>query len=147
MGIAGRVTRYRRQAIATPIVGIAWLVVGCLCASSAVACGNEAFRTGASARLPDCRAFEKVTPADKGAAEEILGNAIPAEDGGAVALFTIPRFGAQPTRFGSGLVLRTTPAGWQQTPVDPAGLGDAFINLKTLLFDRNLSRVMFGVFS
>ncbi|MFL5874260.1 MAG: hypothetical protein ACJ75T_12425, partial [Solirubrobacterales bacterium] len=29
-------------------------------------CPNQAFRSGASARLPDCRAFEMVTPVDKG---------------------------------------------------------------------------------
>lgn len=34
-------------------------------ASGAGACPNEAFRVGASARLPDCRAYEMVSPVDK----------------------------------------------------------------------------------
>lgn len=146
MGIAGRVTRYRHPAVVMSIVGAALLAAGCLCASSAIACGNEAFRTGASTRLPDCRAFEKVTPADKGTGEDILGKAIPAEDGGALALFTNARFGSQPLRSGSVLVFKPTPAGWQPTSVAPAGLGDARIAQK-LLFDASLSTVMFGFLS
>jgi len=146
MGGAHRVARYRSQVIAMAIVGTALLAGGCLGASSAIACGNEAFRTGASARLPDCRAFEKVTPADKGAGEDILGSAIPAEDGGALALSTIPRFGPQPQRAGSVLVFRPTPTGWQAISVAPPGLGDGNVSPK-LLFDPNLSSVMFGVLS
>ncbi len=34
------------------------------------ACPNEAFRTGLSARLPDCRAYEQLTPVDKEGAQE-----------------------------------------------------------------------------
>lgn len=146
MGMAIRAARYRRQGITMSIVGVAWLAAGCLGASSATACGNEAFRTGASTRLPDCRAFEKVTPADKGAGEDIPGRAIPSEDGGALALFTNPRFGPQPQRSGSVLVFRTTPAGWQPTSVVPPGLGDA--NVATnLLLDTHLSKTVFGVLS
>ncbi len=36
------------------------------------ACGNEVFRTGLSAHLPDCRAYEQVTPVDKEGAKELV---------------------------------------------------------------------------
>jgi hypothetical protein len=36
------------------------------------ACGNEVFRTGLSASLPDCRAYEQVTPVDKEGAKELV---------------------------------------------------------------------------
>ena len=39
-------------------------------ASGPVACPNEGFRTGLSAHLPDCRAYEQLTPVDKEGAQE-----------------------------------------------------------------------------
>ena len=52
------------------------------------ACENEAVRTGPSAHLPDCRAYEQISPVDKGGTQDALkygiaieSGAIPGEDG------------------------------------------------------------------
>ncbi len=46
------------------------LVVPLVSGVGAGGCSNQAFRTGLSAVLPDCRVFEQVTPVEKGAAQE-----------------------------------------------------------------------------
>jgi hypothetical protein len=125
---------------------VAWLAIGSLSVPVAAACSNESLRTGASARLPDCRAYGQVTPREKGAGEDIRGKAIPAEDGSAVALYTIPRLGPRPQRTGSFLVFRRSSEGWTPIPVTPPGLGDASAT-QDPLFDANLSTVAFGVLS
>jgi phosphodiesterase/alkaline phosphatase D-like protein len=75
----------------------------------AVACGKE--RKGASAHLPDCRAYEQLTPTDKGGAQEIFsygGNAgregaRPGSDGDHF------EYGSVPVKWGSGVTAGQSP--------------------------------------
>jgi hypothetical protein len=76
---AGETYRYRIVATSTfpgnPVVVGAerTLTVPALQApESSALCPNEALRTGASANLPDCRAYEQLTPRDKEGARELF---------------------------------------------------------------------------
>ncbi len=91
--------------------------------SVSVSCPNEALRAGVSARLPDCRGYEQVTPADKEGAREpfTYGGAIGAglligEDGARVMLEDPVEWGAGPAA-GQGpyLFSREGDGGWRRT--------------------------------
>lgn len=87
-------------------------------------CPNEALRIGPSALLPDCRAYEQLTPVDKGGTQEIFNyggglqneGALPGEDGDHV------EFGSLPVKWGTGPDPGQSPyffsrgeTGWQMT--------------------------------
>ena len=92
------------------------------------ACPNEALRTGPSAHLPDCRAYEQLTPVEKGGAQEIYnygGNvgdegAIPGEDGNHL-LFnsTFVKWGGGADAGQAPYFFSRTEAGWQMTAGEP----------------------------
>lgn len=53
--------------------------------AAAAPCPNEALRAGPAAQLPDCRAYEQVSPVDKGGNDIALLNQAVAADGGAIS--------------------------------------------------------------
>ncbi len=91
------------------------------------ACPNANLRSGLSGHLPDCRAYEQVTPVNKEGAIEILKygaiiggpGAVIGEDGEHVA------FNASLTKWGSGqgpyVFSRDPEKGWQMTAGQPEG--------------------------
>ena len=95
----------------------------------AAACPNQATRTGLSAALPDCRAYEQLTPVDKEGAQEIYSyggrsgttnaveGAVPGEDGDHLMFgSTLVRWGTGPRAGQSPYFFSRDPVrGWQMT--------------------------------
>ena len=59
------IRRGRLGLICLCVLGLAAFLGSSAPSAGAQACPNEGFRNGPSANLPDCRAYELVTPADK----------------------------------------------------------------------------------
>ncbi len=82
-------------------------------------CANQQFRTGYSANLPDCRAYEQVSPVDKAGYPARSPEAAP--DGARIAFTSVGAFGGEPNEGTTGneyLAARGS-AGWSTTPVNP----------------------------
>lgn len=126
------ITRFTRHRGARTAAVVAVLALCAACASAmlppvaaAEECPNAAFRIGPSSHLPDCRAYELVTPAYKASAAIERIEAINASGssmlldldgavGGAEGFPNIKGFAA-----GETYTTRRTVAGWASTPDDP----------------------------
>jgi hypothetical protein len=115
------------------------------------ACPNEAFRTGPSARLPDCRAYEQVTPAEKGgsqAAFSYVGGIdfrgfLTSADGEHVFLHDPGvKWGSSPGPARDNYFFSRTPSGWQMTSSKPAGEPGPS-DLEPQVFNPDLTQVGF----
>jgi hypothetical protein len=130
----------------------------CMCVvgfvGSAVAagerCPNAALRVGPSANLPDCRAYELVTPADLGRTQDMTfsgdDHAIPSSDGEHLALEAVgtplePNPEASPSIKGTDAVFSRTSKGW--TMKSATAPGTAADRIAMSLFSPDLSQVAF----
>ena len=91
-------------------------------------CPNEEFRTGPSASLPDCRAYELVTPEELGRTQAITftegDEAIPSADGEDLALKTLGApLEPNPNLTGTRAVFSRTAQGWVAKSVESPEVG------------------------
>ncbi len=90
------------------------------------ACPNQLLRTGSSVHLPDCRAYERVSPAEKGGfdAASMGSRQYPADGASSGAAVAYLGLGPFPGALGSGLphahLSTRSEAGWSTTDLTPA---------------------------
>lgn len=117
-------------------------------ASSAASepCPNAAFRTGYSANLPDCRAYEQVTPVEKGTTR--VGTALgvtPYQAAGGGGAVVYPALGALPGSPEGGETINmgvrdVLAGGWLTTPLSPPSLlGNVFASGRYRWLSEELS--------
>ena len=103
------------------VSGVCLVVCLIPAAAAADSCANAEFRTGYSARLPDCRAWEMVSPVDK-ANNDVFAAFRSSADGSALAYSSFGGFAGSTTAafYNSGYVATRTANGWVTTSETPA---------------------------
>jgi hypothetical protein len=115
------------------------------------ACPNGEFRSGFSARLPDCRAYELVTPAVKTSVEFDRGvtqSSVVASNGDALSMITREPFPGAPTG-GFNYVATRAPGGWSLANIDPfesyTGVVCVEENEKVPAYSADISRAVISI--
>lgn len=125
--------------------------------AGAAACPNAQFRSGPSERLPDCRAYEEVSPVEKGGLDAVtLEPPFPAQasacEGGeacAIAYMNVGAAfgGAQGSDVPNAYLATREPGGWQTTALTPPSDGAPTDGKAKVAyaFSSNLSQVVLRV--
>ncbi len=114
--------------------------------AAAASCPNEALRVGPSALLPECRAYEMVSPPNKG--DGFVERFYPdqsAPDGDAVAFLSTSAFGAAEASpiYSLYLSRRDGAAGWSTAGVEPPTLNDqGLLELSSTAFSEGLEKTL-----
>lgn len=116
-------------------------------------CPNAAARRGPSATSPDCRAYEQLTPVNKGGAEDIFApfrrpdgavfspaGGYPSEDGDRFLLTTTASLKDESAAGANAYVFSRGADGWSMKSLAAPGLGVQSISAGELLFSPELSR-------
>jgi hypothetical protein len=97
--------------------------------ASALTCANAQFRSGPSESLPDCRAYEQVSPVEKGGQDAVvLQQVLPAQAAAceaaepcAIAYMNVGAAfaGSAGNEYPNAYLAARNPGGWQTTPLSP----------------------------
>ncbi len=132
----------------------ALLILALLPSSASASCPNEALRSGPSAALPDCRAYEQVSPQEKGGYDAVSRSTrtqFPADAapiGAAITYMgTGPFSGAEGSLLLDGRISRRGESGWTTTDLTPPTLQPTAPGVQALGYDfsEDLSQVVLRV--
>jgi hypothetical protein len=157
--------RLRRRSMSSASRGASLVVfagiwLGCVSvpqSAGASTCPNAQFRSGPSEGLPDCRAYEQVSPVDKGGQDALtLQPMFPAQASScegaepcAVAYMSVSAAfaGASANEYPNAYITARTPTGWQTTPLSPPTPQAPVSSNPKLTYDfsDDLSRVVIRV--
>ena len=129
---------------------VVWLLASGVSVASADSCPNAVFRTGPSAALPDCRAYEMVSPPFKFGG--VPASTIDALDGSNLILSSLGGFGGTADNSGAegaNYSVARTVSGWVSTPIDPPlsqfeGGVSRISQSEVLDVSRDFGRSLFG---
>jgi hypothetical protein len=127
VGVMGRLRLRARITMLTGLVGVAICVLPA--AANAGTCPNELLRAEqGDLRLPDCRAYELVTPTEKAGTQDLQfafdTHVAVAPSGERIALLSNAFFGTNPTPAGTRAIFEHAPSGWSMTSIQPPDAGE-----------------------